>query len=144
MSIGTTITDMVVDYINQHKPDNMSKSWKVVCCATHTRKLVQAQPNSKRAVKTTKPVTLPPFSTTVVKGNTKFKSHGMRLNLIAESPNGTQLPSGKLLKHCKSFALSLQYWLMLTSRLLLFSTLMPVEMYWVQYCTKSRMGKRES
>ena len=94
VSIGTTITDMVVDYINQHKPDNMSKSWKVVCCATHTRKLIQAQPNSKRAVKTTKPVTLPPFSTTVVKGNTKFKSHGMRLNLIAESPNGTQLPSG--------------------------------------------------
>ena len=38
--------------------------------------------------------TLPPFSTTVVKGNTKFKSHGIRLNLIAESPNGTQLPSG--------------------------------------------------
>ena len=50
----------------------------------------------------------------------------------------------KLLKHCKSFALSLQYWLMLTSSLLLFSTLMPVEMDWVQYCTKSRMGKRES
>ena len=86
VSIGTTITDVVVDYINQHKPDNMSKSWKVVCCATHTRKLIQAQPNSKRAVKTTKPVTLPPFSTIVVKGNTKFKSHGMRLNLIAESP----------------------------------------------------------
>ena len=31
VSIGTTITDMVVDFINQHKPDNMSKSWKVVC-----------------------------------------------------------------------------------------------------------------
>ena len=54
------------------------------------------------------------------------------------------LNNRKLLKHCKSFALSLQYWLMLTSRLLLFSTLMPVEMDWVQYCTKSRMGKRES
>ena len=94
VSIGTTITDMVVDFINQHKPENMSKSWKVVCCATHTGKLVQAQPNSKRVIKTTKPVTLPPFSTTVVRGNTKFKSHGMRLNLIAESPNGTQLPSG--------------------------------------------------
>ena len=94
VSIGTTITDMVVEFINQHKPDNMSKSWKVVCCAMHTRKLVQAQPNSRRAIKTTKPVTLPPFSTTVVKGNIKFRSHGMRLNLIAESPNGTQLPSG--------------------------------------------------
>ena len=86
VSIGTTITDMVVDFINQHKPDNMSKSWKVVCCAMHTRKLVQAQPNSKRATKTTKPVTMPPFSTTVVKGNTKFK--------IVEFHNGTQLPSG--------------------------------------------------
>ena len=94
VSIGTTITDMVVDFINQHKPDNMSKSWKVVCCATHTRKLIQSQPNSKRAIKTTKPVTLPPFRTTVVKGNTKFRSHGMRLNLIAESSSGTQLPSG--------------------------------------------------
>ena len=94
MSIGTTITDMVVDFINQNKPDNMSKSWEVVCCATHTWKLVQAQPNSKRSIKTTKPVTLPPFSTAVVKGNTKFRSHGMRLNLIAESSNGTQLPSG--------------------------------------------------
>ena len=41
VSIGTTITDMVVDFINQHKPENMSKSWKVVCCATHTRNLVQ-------------------------------------------------------------------------------------------------------
>ena len=35
VSIGTTITDMVVNFINQHKPDNMSKSCKVVCCA-HT------------------------------------------------------------------------------------------------------------
>ena len=60
VSIGTTITDMVVDYINQNKPDNMSKSWKVVCCATHTRKLIQAQPKSKRSIKTTKPVILPP------------------------------------------------------------------------------------
>ena len=94
VSIGTTITDLVVDFIDQHKPENMSKSWKVVCCATHIRKLVQAQPNSKRAIKTTKPVTLPPFSTIVVKGNTKFKSHGMRLNLIVESYDGTQLPSG--------------------------------------------------
>ena len=94
MSIGTTITDMVVDFINQHKPDNMSKSRKVMCCATHTRRLVQSHCNSKRAIKTTKPVTLPPFSTTVVKGNTKFKSYGMRLNLIAESSSGTQLPSG--------------------------------------------------
>ena len=38
VSIGTTITDMVVDFIKQNKPDNVSKSWKVVCCATNTRK----------------------------------------------------------------------------------------------------------
>ena len=94
VSIGTTITDMVVDFINQNKPDKVSKSWKVVCCATHMRKLVQAQPKGRRSIKTTKPVILPPFSTTIVKGNTKFRSHGMRLNLIAESSNGTQLPSG--------------------------------------------------
>ena len=47
VSIGTTIADMVVDFINQNKPDNVSKSWKVVCCATHSRKLVQAQLNIK-------------------------------------------------------------------------------------------------
>ena len=94
MSIGTTITDMVVDFINQNKPVSVSNSWKVVCCATHTRKLVQAQPKSKRSIKTTKPVILPPFSTTIIKGNTKFRSHGMRFNLIAESSNGSQLPSG--------------------------------------------------
>ena len=51
VSIGTTITDMVVDFINQNKPDKMSKSWKVVCCATHTRKLVQAQLKGKRSIK---------------------------------------------------------------------------------------------
>ena len=85
VSINTTITDMMVDFINQNKPDDVSKSWKVVCCATHTRKLVYAQPKKKRSIKTAKPVTLPSFSTTIVKGNTKFRSHGMRLILIAES-----------------------------------------------------------
>ena len=94
MSIGTTITDMVVDFINQNKPDHVSKSWKVVCCATHSRKLVQSQPKCKRSIKTTKPIILPLFSTTIVKGSTKFRCHGMRLNLIAESSSGTQLPSG--------------------------------------------------
>ena len=94
VSIGTTITDMVVEFINQNKPDNVSKSWKVAHCATHTRKLVHAQLKSKRTIKTTKQVTLPPFSTTIVKGNIKFRSHGMRLNLIAETSISTQLPSG--------------------------------------------------
>ena len=54
------------------------------------------------------------------------------------------LDNKKLLRLYKSFALSLPSWTMLTSRFLLFSTLMPVGMDWVQYCTKSRMGKRES
>ena len=93
VAIGTTITDMAVDFINQNKPDHVSKSWKVVCCATHSKRMVQAQPSDKGSIKTTKSVTLPPFSTTIVKGSTKLRSHGMWLNLFAESSSGTQLPS---------------------------------------------------
>ena len=63
VAIGTTITDMAVDFINQNKPDHVSKSWKVVCCATHLKRMVQAQPSHKGSIKTTKPVTLPPFCT---------------------------------------------------------------------------------
>ena len=37
IAIGTTITDMVVDFINKIKPDNLSKSWKAVCCATQSK-----------------------------------------------------------------------------------------------------------
>ena len=47
VSIGTTIIDMVVDFINQNRPDHVSESWKVVCCATHLRKLVQAKTNKR-------------------------------------------------------------------------------------------------
>ena len=43
-------------------------------------------------MKTTKPITLPPFPTTVVKGHTKLKGHGMRLNLIAEPSESNCLP----------------------------------------------------
>ena len=93
IAIGTTITDMVVDFINKIKPDNLSKSWKAVCCATQSKWLVQAQPENKFLVRTTKPVTLPPFSTTTIRGSTKLRSHGMRLNLIAEPSNCTQLPT---------------------------------------------------
>ena len=84
---------MIVDFINHNKPENVSKSWKVVCCATQSRDLVQAPPIHKRSIKTTKPVTLPPFSTTIIKGSIKLRSHGMRLNLIAEPSDKTQLPS---------------------------------------------------
>ena len=43
----------------------------------------------RKVVTTTNTITLPPFSTTVVKGHTKLKGHGMRLNLIAEPPENT-------------------------------------------------------
>ena len=36
---------------------------------------------------------MPPFSTTVVHGHTKLKSHGVRLNLIADPFKDSQLPS---------------------------------------------------
>ena len=93
VAIGTTITDMAVEYIGKFKPENLSKSWKAVCCATQSKRLVQAQPENKFLVRTTRSVTLPPFSTTTIKGNTKLRSHGMRLNLIAEPSNCAQLPS---------------------------------------------------
>ena len=71
VAIGTTITDIVVDFINNTHPDNVSKSWKTVCCATQSKWLVQAQCESKYLIRTTKPMTLPPFSTTTVRGSTK-------------------------------------------------------------------------
>ena len=84
---------MVVDFINKTNPDNISKSWRAVCCATQSKWLVQAQPDNKYLIRTTKPMTLPPFSTTAIRGSTKLRSHGMRLNLIAEPSNCTQLPA---------------------------------------------------
>ena len=93
IAIGTTITDMVVDFINKTNPDNLSKSWKAVCCATQSKWLVQAQPENKFLFRTTKPLTLPPFSSTTIRGSTKLRSHGMRLNLIAEPSDCTQLPA---------------------------------------------------
>ena len=71
VAIGTTITDMAVDFIHENNPENVSKSWNAVC---------------------SKPVTLPPFSTTIIKGSTKLRSHVMRLNQLAESSTSTQLP----------------------------------------------------
>ena len=37
VAIGTTITDMAVDYIGQNSPKNLSQSWKAVFCATQSR-----------------------------------------------------------------------------------------------------------
>ena len=93
VAIGTTITDIIVEFINQNNPENISKSWKAVCCATQSKWLVQAQPENKYLIRTTKPITLHPFSTTTIKGSTKLRSHGMRLNLVAEPSDCTQLPS---------------------------------------------------
>ena len=53
----------------------------------------QAQPENKYLVRTTKSVTLSPFSTTAINGSTKLRSHGMRLNLVAEPSDCIQLPS---------------------------------------------------
>ena len=53
VAIGTTITDMAVDFINQNNLKHV-KSWKGVCCATQSRKLVQVQPMQKGSIKTTK------------------------------------------------------------------------------------------
>ena len=83
---------MAVDFINENNPENISKSWKAVCYAIQSRRLVQAQPSKKGFIKTTKPVTLPSFSTTIIKGSTKLRDYGMRLNLIAESSKSTHLP----------------------------------------------------
>ena len=99
VAIGTTITDMVMDVINHNKPENVSKSSKVVCCATQSRRLVQAQPIQKGSIKTTKSVTLPPFSTTIIKGNTKLRNHGKRLNLIAEPSDCIQKHFIKIYHH---------------------------------------------
>ena len=57
------------------------------------QKKVQAQHLQKHTVKITKPISLPPFSTTIVHGYTKLKSHGVNLNLIAEPFKDSQLPS---------------------------------------------------
>ena len=84
---------MAVDFISKFKPENLPRSWKTVCCATQSKWLIQAQPENKYLIRTTKPVTLPPFSMTTIRGSTKLRSHGVRLNLIAEPSNCTQLPA---------------------------------------------------
>ena len=84
VTIGTSLTDMAVDSLGISDTVNLSTPWKTVCCATQTRRKKHAQHLHKQTVKTTKPITLPPFSTTIVHGHTKLKSHGVKLNLIAE------------------------------------------------------------
>ena len=59
---------------------------------TQSRRKAQAQQLQKSTVKTPKPIILPPFSTTAVKGHTKLKGHGRKLNLIAEPSESNHLP----------------------------------------------------
>ena len=93
VTIGTSLTDMAVDSLGTSDTSKLSNPWKTVCCATQTRRKIQAKHLQKQTVKTTKPITLPPFSTTIVHGHTKLKSHGVKLNLIAEPFRDSQLPS---------------------------------------------------
>ena len=93
VTIGTSLTDMAVDSLGTSATSNLSSPWKTVCFPTQTRRKIQAQQVQKQTVKTTKPITLLPFSTTIVHGHTKLKSHGVKLNLIAEPFKDSQLPS---------------------------------------------------
>ena len=91
VTIGTSLTDMAVDSLGPSDPCQLPASWKTVCFTTQSRRQVQAQQLQKSTVKTTKAITLPSFSTTVVIRCTKLKGHGMRLNLIAEPSEINQL-----------------------------------------------------
>ena len=71
VTIGTSLTDMAVDSLGPSDTSKLSTSWKTVCFATQARRQIQAQQIQKQTVKTTKPITLPPSSTTVVHGHTK-------------------------------------------------------------------------
>ena len=78
VTVDTSLTDMAVDFLGILDQSKLSTSWKTVSCPTQSRRKVQAQKLLKSTVKTTKPITLPPFSTTVVKGHTKLKDHGIK------------------------------------------------------------------
>ena len=93
VTICTSLTDMAVDSLGTSDTSKLSTPWKTVCFATQTKRQIQAQQIQKQTVKTTKPITLPPFPTTIVHGHTKLKGHGLKLNLIAEPIKDSQLPS---------------------------------------------------
>ena len=90
--MGTSLTDMAVDSLGTLDQTKLTTPWKTVCCVTQSQSKVQAQQIQKSTVKITKPITLPPFSTTIIRGHTELKGHGMRLNLIAEPSEINQLP----------------------------------------------------
>ena len=61
VTIGISLTDMAVDSLGTLDQYELSTSWKMVCCATQSRRKVQAQQFWKSTVKTPKPITLPLF-----------------------------------------------------------------------------------
>ena len=61
VTIGTSLTDMAVDSLGTSDPSNLTTPWKTVCCANQSRRKIQTQHLQKQTVKTTKPITLPPF-----------------------------------------------------------------------------------
>ena len=84
VTIGTSLTDVAVDSFGTLDGTKVTTPWKTVWCATQSCRKVQAQQIQRHMVKTTKPITLPPFSTTIVQGHSQLKGHGLKLNLIAE------------------------------------------------------------
>ena len=93
VTIGTSLTDMAVNSFGTLDETKLTTLWKTAWCATQSCRKVQAQQIQKHTVKTTKPITLPPFSITIVWGDTKLKGHGMKHNLISEPSENNQLPS---------------------------------------------------
>ena len=79
VTIGTSLADMAVDSLGTSDTSKLSTPLKTVCFATQTKRQIQAQQIQKQTVKTTKPITLPPFSTTVVHGHTKLKGHELEV-----------------------------------------------------------------
>ena len=92
VTIVTSLTDMAVESLGPLDQSILSTSWKTMCCTTQSRRKVQAQQLHKSTVKSTKQITLPPSSTTVLKEHTKPKGYGMRINLITEPSEINQLP----------------------------------------------------
>ena len=92
VTIDTSLTDMAGDSLGTLDQAKLTTPLKTLCCATQSQRKVQAQQIQKNTVKTTKTITLPPFSTTIVREHTKLKGHGMKLNLIAEPSENNQLP----------------------------------------------------
>ena len=66
VTIGTSLTDMAVDSFGTLDGTKLTTPWKTVWCATQSHRNVQAQQIQKHMVKAAKPITLPPFSTTIV------------------------------------------------------------------------------